>query len=97
MGYSRTVRVPASWASQYSDAAPLKKNVTAEAEENPTNKRHQTGGRTAPHDGEDEDGDHRGTDEDSALDRVGLDESPNAEQESEPDAYGLVWNTQEKT
>ena len=89
--------MPESRTSQYSDAAPFKKNVTAEAEDNPTNKRQQTGGRAAPYDGEDEDGDHRDYDEGSALDCVGLDESPNPEQESEPDAYGLVWNAQEKT
>ena len=83
--------------SQYSDAAPFKKDIASEAEDNPTNKGQQIGSRASPDDGEDEDGEHRGTDEDSALECVGLDESPNAEQESEPDAYGLVWNAQEKT
>jgi hypothetical protein len=86
----------AKLTSQYSDAAPFKKDIASEAEDNPTNKRHQTGGRAAPYDGQDEDGDHRGYDEGSTIDCIGLNESPNAEQESEPDTYGLVWNAQEK-
>jgi len=97
MGYGRcrAALIPASQTSQYSDATPFKKDGAAEAEDNPTNKRHHAAGRVAPDDGEKKDRDHRGTDEGSAFDCVGLDEGPNAEQESEPDAYGLVWNAQE--
>ena len=85
-----------SQTSQYSDAAPLKKNVTAEAEDNPTNKRRRAAGRAAPDDGEKKDRDNRGRNEGAALDRVGLDKSPNPEQESEPDPDGLIVDSQGK-
>ncbi len=93
----RTALVPASQTSQYADAAPLKINIAAEAEDNPTNKRNQTTARAAPDDGEKKDGDHCGRNEDTAFNRVGLDKCPYSEQEAEPDSDGLVVNAQEKT
>ena len=83
--------------SQYSDAAPFEKDIASEAEDNPTDKRYREAGRTAPQDWEKKDSGHCGRNDNTAFSRVGLDERPNAEQESEPDAYGLVWNAQEKT